>query len=747
VPGFFANQFNVCASTPINFTNKTTGTYTSFFWDFGDGDTSNKRGPQHYFLDTGFMDIKLIAYNNGCSDSVTLRNYVYIKPPIVKIRSTFNCDSPYTKNFEARFVGEQSYIWDFGDGTTSTTEKFPSHTYTNTGTYTVKLSAVADACSYEDTVIVHVIDEHPVYSFNSAQSKICRHDTLQFNVQNYNPSYITSFSWDYGDGTQSAFTKSDKSSYVYNKAGTYYPKLITLDIQGCYDTVDNGLKIDVYGPQAAFISSEYTCVNFNVNFTDESSTDGLHPLAKWIWDYGDGKTDTLNGSPFTHVYNVIDTFNIKLKVIDSYGCADTLTRTKGIITIPKPNASFNVSDTINCFSNPVSFKDVSQGQVLGSAWQFGDGDTSSQSAPVHNYSLPGSYTVTLIVGNQKGCSDTAVQTIRVVPLPNVDAGLDTILCLGQSLTLQPTGASVYTWTADASLSCTSCTTPLAHPLLSTKYFVSGTDTNRCTATDSIIVVVKQPINVLLQNSIDTICSGKSVQLSASGAEIYTWQPSAGLSNPNISNPIASPPVTTTYTVTGTDSKGCFTDTAILKLQVAPSPTFNIIDTNITLSAGSLYVIKTTSSADVIKWQWSPPTDLSCVNCPEPQTKGNKIIEYTGIAYNSYGCSDTDFIKMKGLCNSEIIFIPNTFSPNGDHVNDRFFPRGNGLYLIKSMRIFNRLGQAVFERTNFAPDVESEGWDGTFYSKKLPSDVYIYFIEIMCNNGVVVPFKGSIMLLY
>jgi len=182
------------------------------------------------------------------------------------------------------------------------------------------------------------------------------------------------------------------------------------------------------------------------------------------------------------------------------------------------------------------------------------------------------------------------------------------------------------------------------------------------------------------------------------------------------------------------------------LIVAPMPQFNIIDTNVTIAAGATYLIKTTSSPDVISWQWSPPTDLSCTNCSQPVAKGNKIIQYTGIAANAYGCSVSDKILIKGLCNSQVIFIPNTFSPNGDHVNDYFYPRGSGLYLIKSMRIFNRIGQLVYEKNNFAPDVETEGWNGTFHSKKLPSDVYVYFIEVMCNNGVVVSFKGDITLL-
>jgi PKD repeat protein len=205
-PDFVATLFNVCASVPINFNNRTKGSYTSFYWDFGDGDTSTKYGPQHYFDDTGFMNVKLKAYNYGCVDSIEKKRYVFIKPPIVRIRYTFNCDSPYVRNFQARMLGAKSYVWDFGDGTTNSTNKQPSHTYQNPGTYTVSLYAVADSCDYRDTITLSIVDEHPTYSF-IAKPKACKYDTIRFKADNYDPSFIDGFAWDYGDGTGSPFSK------------------------------------------------------------------------------------------------------------------------------------------------------------------------------------------------------------------------------------------------------------------------------------------------------------------------------------------------------------------------------------------------------------------------------------------------------------------------------------------------------------------------------------------------------------
>lgn len=747
VPSFFANLFNVCASVPINFTNKTTGAVTSYYWDFGDGDTSTKKGPQHYFQDTGFMNVKLYAFNNGCVDSVEMKNYVYIKPPIVKIRVSFNCDSPYVRNFQAKYLGAKSYTWDFGDGTTSTTAVFPSHTYAAPGAYKVTLYAISDTCDYWDSLTVRIIDETPTYSYVAASPQTCKPYGIKLFAQNYNPNSLSGFSWLYGDGMQSPFDSSSVNNHEYDSAGSFYPLLITQDVLGCYDTISNGTKIDVYGPTASFTSDAITCINYSTTFNDLSVSDGIHPITTWIWDYGDGKKDTSTAAPFFHTYTKTDTFTVRLKVIDSYGCSDTVSNVNSIITLPIPKASFAAFDTTTCFQTAVSFFDKSQGQVFGRLWQFGDGDTSTSVAPVHNYLQTGTYNATLIIGNQTGCSDTAIKTINVLPLPFVDAGIDTTICLGQSIVLQASGASSYKWTSSNSLNCTNCSNPVANPQSTTKYFVTGTDANGCANSDSVVVDVKLPTTLSIQNASDTTCEGRPLQLSIAGAEVYNWQPSTGLSSTTISNPVATPPVgTTVYTVIGSDSKKCFSDTASITVAVGAKPAFDILDTSVIVAAGSYYLIKTSSSPDVVRWSWTPATDLTCTTCPEPQAKGNKIITYTGTAYNVYGCSDTDYITIKGLCNSQVIFIPNTFSPNGDNVNDRFYPRGNGLYLVKSMRIFNRIGQTVFQKNNFAADTESEGWDGTYKGQKLSSDVYIYIIEIICNNGAIVSFKGDVTLL-
>lgn len=121
------------------------------------------------------------------------------------------------------------------------------------------------------------------------------------------------------------------------------------------------------------------------------------------------------------------------------------------------------------------------------------------------------------------------------------------------------------------------------------------------------------------------------------------------------------------------------------------------------------------------------------------------ITYTARAYNP-GCSVSDKVTIQVLCNGANVYIPNTFSPNHDGMNDQFYPRGRGLTNIKSMRIFNRWGQMIFAHVNFPANSANDGWNGTFGGQDAPPDVYVYIIEVTCENNTTMTIKGNISLL-
>jgi gliding motility-associated-like protein len=99
-----------------------------------------------------------------------------------------------------------------------------------------------------------------------------------------------------------------------------------------------------------------------------------------------------------------------------------------------------------------------------------------------------------------------------------------------------------------------------------------------------------------------------------------------------------------------------------------------------------------------------------------------------------------------VCKGENMFLPNTFSPNGDANNETFYPRGRGLAYVKNFRIFNRWGEVVFEAANFQVNDRSKGWNGMHKGKPASLDVYVYTIDVVCENNEILNFKGDVTLL-
>jgi gliding motility-associated-like protein len=262
--------------------------------------------------------------------------------------------------------------------------------------------------------------------------------------------------------------------------------------------------------------------------------------------------------------------------------------------------------------------------------------------------------------------------------------------------------------------------------------------------DTILVNVKQPF--LMQNSLgDTLCKGNAVRLFANGAFSYTWSPSTGLNSTTIATPLASPSVTTTYRVIGTDDKSCFSDTGFVTVKVYPIP---VVDAgqDKTINAGQTVELKPSISADITSVIWTPLQSIVQNNFPDITVKPKETTEYTIEARNPGGCKTRDRVTVFIICNGVNVFIPNTFTPNGDGVNDVFYPRGSGLFRIKTFRIFNRWGELIFDKSNMTPNDAAAGWNGTYKGAKLNPDVYVYTADIICENNTVLTLRGNIALI-
>ncbi|HMR90957.1 MAG TPA: gliding motility-associated C-terminal domain-containing protein, partial [Chitinophagaceae bacterium] len=149
---------------------------------------------------------------------------------------------------------------------------------------------------------------------------------------------------------------------------------------------------------------------------------------------------------------------------------------------------------------------------------------------------------------------------------------------------------------------------------------------------------------------------------------------------------------------------------------------------------------------VITYHWTPQYRLNCFDCPQPYANPQATNKYKVQVTDVWGCRNEGEITVVVVCNDRNFTIPNTFSPNGDGVNEVFYPKGTGLIRIKSLVIFNRWGEMVFDKKDFAVNDPAAGWNGMYKGQKASADVYVYRMEIICENNEVIPVQGNITLL-
>jgi gliding motility-associated-like protein len=355
-----------------------------------------------------------------------------------------------------------------------------------------------------------------------------------------------------------------------------------------------------------------------------------------------------------------------------------------------------------------------------------------------------------------GCKDSAAFTVIVMPLPtlSVIAEPNTFpitLCRGTPLQLVAKGAWSYVWTPNLFLSCDSCANPVATDTFNMVYELTGYTEFGCVDSMPVRVSVLDTNYNIVGHDTD-ICFGTTAQLFSFSHSVngnldeptYLWSPPDGLSDPFISNPTASPAATTVYTLVITEN-ACFRDTAYVRVGVQPYPIINLSPPSETVNAGTpVQLVAEVLNTPVQSYAWSPADGLSCDTCFNPRATPLQNTKYTVIVTSIYHCASQDTVSLFVSCNSAgQVFIPNTFTPNGDGVNDRFFISAIGLQKIVYMRVYNRWGQLIFEADNIAPNNPAAGWDGTFKGQVLEPDVFMYEVSAICELGAPFKYKGDV----
>lgn len=414
-----ANPTPVCAGDPVQFDQATLGGANYFEWNFDDGNGFNwaSAGDQSYtFLNPGVYQVQYAASiqgaTAGCADTATVAVTVLPSPT-----AGFTMDVPaacttLTTAFTNTSSNAVNFLWDLGDGTTSTLPQPPAHTYSAIGDYVVSLTAYNNqGCSdtYRDTVHVYAVPVPLIHA-----DPVCEGLPAQFtdltSTAPGNP--VLHWAWEFGDGSTDTL---QNPAHLYAGGGSY---TVTLTATTPYCTGTGTLAMSVEPrPVAGLIADPPTgCAPMEVNFTNASTG-----ASSQLWEFGDGgmSTDSQPAHTYSNPGTADSVYTVRLVVSTPSGCSDTAIT--AITVAPAVLALFSHDAQPGCAPLAVNFTNNSLGGT-DFLWDFGDGSTSTEASPSHTYINQSGVlqvmTVTLTVSNWAGCSSTQQQSITVYPEPN-----------------------------------------------------------------------------------------------------------------------------------------------------------------------------------------------------------------------------------------------------------------------------------------------------------------------------------------
>jgi len=698
----------------------------------------------------GIHTVSLLVKDlNSCSSIVT--NTIRISsaaPSFSAMPSNTICLSTQT----VQFINSTSqtpdpitnYLWNFGNGVTSTFTGSPIGTYTSAAIpfsqYTVSLTATnALGCVATQTLLLQVNNPN-AQLFAAPNNSICIGQSVVVAA----PSGYTNYTLSLGDGSM-VISPNFSVSHSYTAAGTYPASVTIIDANGCKSSSTLNFYVQSY-PIADFIVTSpgaqfpnVACLG-DVTFSSTSTSNPTYNLT-YNWNAANGAS--LLPIPVVIVsYTNTGTFPVSMTVSTPFGCKSTLIK---VVNIFGAKANLNLDKTSICLGETIKFNLKDTSTVFAWTWDFADGDTLKAYAPsltqtvshtYTNYPLPnGNATVSLIYySSNHACKFFATQAINIVKIQsdfkrnNEISKKDSVHCLGVADTFSPITAnpifSNFNWNFGNGNSSNQ-QTPTYNFTLAGVYPVTLTVTDQASGCMGFAVknITVNPAPDAAINARDT-CQNASFPLSGfvtgNGPFTATWIPTQGVVNPNALNTSASASVSTEYTLRVKDVNGCL-DSAIKNIQIQLPP--KNIQWDTTVIIGQTIPMNGFAGSNM-SYTWNPTINLNCPNCILPVSTTTDNFTYSVTVADNLGCFTTVNIYRIKVDPRATIDVPTAFTPNGDGVNDFIFPDGWGVKKVNYFRVYNRWGQLLFETDQF-----KVGWDGTYNGVPQNMETYIYQVSV------------------
>ena len=432
-PTFTATPTTGCIPLNVTFTN-TTVNGANFIWNFGDG-TTNYNGqtpPIHTYITNGSFTVNLTSTGIlGCIGSITLTNLIQTSPPIADFfASPFNGCTPLNVHFNNISTSSSpitdpivSWLWTFGNGTTSNLQNPPNQIYT-TGLYTVTLTVTTqNGCTDTETKTNYIqVGDITSVSFTNTPLIQCAKSSVDFTNLSvisvpFNPGEII-YNWDFGDSGSST---DSNATWSYPIDTGYFDVTLMVTFRGCVKSYTIDSAVFIKAPISLFDPAQLLYCNpssfpVNVTVADNAIIGKATDDVKMIWKWGDPLSSTTffedpdldpdddGASSFN--YNSYGTYTIE-QVVYNYttGCSDSTTKT---IIISQTDASFSLSNDSICKNGSVTLTSTSTSiDGMGSyIYNLGNGLNLLTNPATYTYLTSGSYNIALTATNNVGCSDT-----------------------------------------------------------------------------------------------------------------------------------------------------------------------------------------------------------------------------------------------------------------------------------------------------------------------------------------------------
>ena len=739
----FSFAYEACETdeVTINFTDQTQNFLNntiSWEWTFSNGTTSDEQNPT-VVLDEeqNLTATLLITTADGCT-ALSEQNF---EIDFIEENTTAAMTICYGDETELNPAGNDTYTynWTPAIGLSDAASANPTANPLETTVYDVTITNFsADACSITRQVTVTVTDQ---IALSSSEDLLTCGETVTLTATTAASDLAIVWVDDNGDIYNGA------SIDVLPEAELTYIVTATNDF-GCaeQDTtfVFNGnMDLTTQGERIICPTESLEIEAFNNDFSD---------VVDWQWEADANGTIISGANTSTPTISV----NVEGVPVQYY-----ITATNQHNCTSQDSVTVTMSEFMPAFDAQVSIcSDVatplnpSANNQYVYEWSPSTGLSDSNS-PNPMVTLTENQTYTVTITDYQGIDTCfSVETVEVIvnPLIGLEAFGDATLCEEETINISAnsTTPTEFEWATDAAFTNIFDTGANVSviPVGTAIYYVRATDDLGCTE-ESEVTINSYPLDFDLANSM-SLCIGESTPLALSNMAAdqnltFQWSPIENIIDGATSNsPEVNPIVTTMFYVDVTNQIGCTArDSIEVIVEDLESTMFiSAVPDTILLGSGETSQLMTTDDSSY-KYDWQPEGSLddneifNPVASPEETT--TYIVEITG----ELGCVTERSIEVVVTdleCREPFVFIPNAFTPNGDNENDVLYVRGSNVEEV-FMTVYNRWGEKMFETND-----KSIGWDGTFKNKQLPPDVYGYYMQVKCFNGMEYFKKGNITLI-